>query len=95
MINSIKPSFGAYLKFKIPKKEFGTDKISKENELYIKTDTIKYIERNPQKNSYFINTPDFKLNFIDKKKDNRNLAEEIIAAQNDKTKIIDLTDCEI
>lgn len=62
MINSIRPSFGAYLKFKINKKEFGTDKVKEKNELYINTKYIQYIEKNPLTNSYEIHTCDHNIN---------------------------------
>ena len=93
MINPVRPSFGAYLKFKIERKEFGTNTIKETNNLYINTNDIKYIEKNSPKNIYKISTPDHNIEF--KSFTQRNIAEEIISASNNPAKIIDLTDCKI
>ena len=93
MINSIRPSFGAYLKFKINKKEFGTDKVKERNELYINTKYIQYIEKNPLTNSYEIHTCDHNIKF--KSPTKRDIAKEIIEASDNQSNIVDLSDCEL
>ncbi len=62
----------------------------KSRDLYIKTESIKYIEKDPESNTYYIYTPD--INFSFKDKAGRNVVEEIAKISNSDNKVLDLSE---